>query len=163
MDWCDPPPFSSLIWSIPTRHVPGFLLPKIPSGLTLRLRYSLKEQGTSSTPHSNLDPRPLFSIPVSSQPPRVYGQYLMCASGDSSLLGLPTNDRNLLLNLVGAQVSSTTLFPCTSSITFNFGGSQNRNYTFPLVNTATEDQNGFCETTVADFGNTNHWSAGSSC
>lgn len=79
-------------------------------------------------------------------------------SGDPGILGIPTNDWNTLSNLIGAQtVNGATLFPCSSAITFNFRGTQFRNYTYALVNTNTNNGNGLCTPTANDAGDTTNW------
>ncbi|KAF8312133.1 acid protease [Clavulina sp. PMI_390] len=82
-------------------------------------------------------------------------------TGDPGILGIPTNDWDTLLTLVGAEtVNGATLFPCSSEITFNFRGTQFRNYTYSLVDTTTNNGNGFCTPTANDAGSTTNWITG---
>lgn len=84
--------------------------------------------------------------------------HLFSPKGDPGLLGLPTNDWDTLTNLVGAQtINGNLLFPCASEITLNFRGTQFRNYTFSLVDTTTNNGNGFCNPTANDAGDTTNW------
>lgn len=84
---------------------------------------------------------------------------LTFASGYEGLLTVPERDWEVLLSLVGAKTAnSTTLFPCTSAITFNFRGTQDRNYTFPLVNPGSDNGQGFCNPAVYNSGDTDNWS-----
>ncbi|KAF9514995.1 hypothetical protein BS47DRAFT_1342384 [Hydnum rufescens UP504] len=84
-------------------------------------------------------------------------------TGDPELLGLPTNDWKTLVNLVGAQGPDSNgnyLFPCDATMTLNFRGTQNRDYTFTLVDPTTAKGN-YCSPAANDAGNTKNWIMGS--
>ncbi|KAF8310515.1 acid protease [Clavulina sp. PMI_390] len=83
-------------------------------------------------------------------------------TGDPGKLGIPTDDWSTLLTLVGAEtVNGATLFPCASEITFNFRGTEFRNYTYSLVDITTDNGNGFCTPIANDAGSTVNWITGS--
>ncbi|KZO95678.1 acid protease [Calocera viscosa TUFC12733] len=84
-------------------------------------------------------------------------------TGDPGLLGLPHNDWLTLMSLLGAQGPDTSgnyLIPCNSSMTWNFAGTQLRNYTFNLADTSTNNGLGFCKPAANDAGNTTNWITG---
>ncbi|KZW03614.1 acid protease [Exidia glandulosa HHB12029] len=79
-------------------------------------------------------------------------------TGDPGLLGLPSNDWQTLLNLAGARDDGK--FPCSSTMTWNFHGTTNRNYTFALADTGSDDGSGFCNALANDAGDTTNWITG---
>ncbi|EJD42585.1 acid protease [Auricularia subglabra TFB-10046 SS5] len=83
-------------------------------------------------------------------------------TGDPGLLGLPTNDWNTLVQLAGAKSDSGNgwRFPCSSTMTWNFHGTETRNYTFALADIGTDDGSGFCNALANDAGDTTNWITG---
>lgn len=80
--------------------------------------------------------------------------------GDPGLLGLPTDDWKTLVEAIGAEgpdSSGNYLFPCNSTMTWNFHGTQARNYTFNLADTSSNDGNGLCKPLANDAGDTTNW------
>lgn len=80
--------------------------------------------------------------------------------GDPGLLGLPTDDWLTLIEAIGARgpdSSGKYLFPCSSTMTWNFHGTQGKNYTFNLADTTSDDGNGFCKPLANDAGDTTNW------
>ncbi|KAF8314074.1 acid protease [Clavulina sp. PMI_390] len=84
-------------------------------------------------------------------------------TGDPGLLGLPTNDWKTLVAAIGGQgpdSSGDYLFPCNSTMTFNFNGSEGRNYTFNLADITKDNGSGFCSPLANDAGDTTNWITG---
>lgn len=83
-------------------------------------------------------------------------------TGDPGLLGLPTNDWQTLVQLAGAKSdgSGGWRFPCAASMTWNFHGTTNRNYTFALADAGSDDGSGFCNALANDAGDTTNWITG---
>jgi hypothetical protein len=79
-------------------------------------------------------------------------------TGDPTLMGVPTDDWNLLLGVVGATQddNGAWLFPCQSRMTINMKGSQGRTYTFYLAD-RTQNNNGMCPTFLNDMGYADNW------
>ncbi|KZV89990.1 acid protease [Exidia glandulosa HHB12029] len=86
-------------------------------------------------------------------------------TGDPGLLGVPSDDWITLTTLTGAiqDSNSNWLFPCAASLTWNFNGSTNRNYTVVLSdqNTAqTINGTRFCAALANDSGDVQNWITG---
>ncbi|EJU04521.1 acid protease [Dacryopinax primogenitus] len=84
-------------------------------------------------------------------------------TGDPNLLGLPHDDWLVLMNLLGAQGPDSAgnyLIPCGSQMTWNFAGTEGRNYTFSLIQDGTNDGTGFCQPAANDAGDTTNWITG---
>lgn len=82
-------------------------------------------------------------------------------TGDPGLIALPTPDWNVLTNAVGAfqDASNNWWFPCNSTITINFHGSQNRDYPVALADPTQPNSSrpGFCAATGNDEGVSTNW------
>ncbi|EJU04501.1 acid protease [Dacryopinax primogenitus] len=84
-------------------------------------------------------------------------------TGDPGLLGLPHDDWVTLMSLLGAEGPDSNgnyLIPWESTMTWNFYGSQMRNYTFNLADTTTDNGSGFCNPSANDAGDTTNWITG---
>ncbi|KZT51842.1 acid protease [Calocera cornea HHB12733] len=84
-------------------------------------------------------------------------------TGDPGLLGLPHNDWLTLMSLLGAQGPDSNgnfIIPCDSTMTWNFFGTQMRNYTFNLADTTSDNGSGFCNPSANDAGDTTNWITG---
>ncbi|EJU04519.1 hypothetical protein DACRYDRAFT_105575 [Dacryopinax primogenitus] len=106
----------------------------------------------TSSSSSGVDATNLFNHPV-----------LAFDTGDNQLLGLPHDDWLTLMSLLGAQGSDSNgnfLIPCGSTMTYNFFGTKNREYTFSIADTTTNNGQGFCKPTVIDSGSTTNWITG---
>ncbi|EJU04492.1 acid protease [Dacryopinax primogenitus] len=106
----------------------------------------------ASSSSSAIDATDLFSHPV-----------VTFDTAYGALLDLPHDDWLTLMSLVGAQGPDSNgnfLIPCNSTMTLNFYGSQNRNYTFDLANTSSDNGNGFCNPLASDAGSMPTWLAG---
>jgi len=89
-------------------------------------------------------------------------RYAICA-GDPGLLGLPTEDWKTLIAAIGAKgpdSGGNYQFPCNSTMTWNFHGTQGRNYTFNLADITSDDGSGFCQPLANDAGDTTNWYVG---
>ncbi|KAH7073425.1 acid protease [Auriculariales sp. MPI-PUGE-AT-0066] len=83
-------------------------------------------------------------------------------TGSPGLVGLPTSDWNILVKQAGAKQDDqgNWRFPCKATMTWNFHGSQGRDYTFPLGKAGTDDGTGFCDAGPDDSGPTTNWICG---
>lgn len=74
--------------------------------------------------------------------------------GADGLLYVPSDDYQTLLVTLGAQSNfpEPSRIPCGATMTWSFGGTQNRNYTIGLAATET-NANGFCFPQFYDGGN----------
>jgi hypothetical protein len=100
-------------------------------------------------PSSNLLPVfPAFSHPV-----------ITFDTGDPGLLGLPTDDWNLLVAAVGGEQDEygTWWFTCDSYMNLNLNGSTRRTYQVLLSDTTQENASGLCPTLANDSGLTTNW------
>ncbi|EJU04520.1 acid protease [Dacryopinax primogenitus] len=104
---------------------------------------------------SAIDATDLFNHPI-----------LLFDTGDPGLLTLPHDDWLILMSLLGAQGPDSNgnyLIPCESTMTWNFYGSQNRDYTFDLADTSSNNGNGFCNPLANDGGSIPTWVTGTPC
>lgn len=60
------------------------------------------------------------------------------------------------LDAQGPDGNGNYRIPCTSTMTFNFHGTQGRNYTFNLADTGSNN-GGYCNPLANDAGPTTNW------
>ncbi|EJU04507.1 hypothetical protein DACRYDRAFT_105564 [Dacryopinax primogenitus] len=93
-------------------------------------------------------------------------RFVQASSSSSATLtssGSPHDDWLVLMNLLGAQGPDSAgnyLIPCGSQMTWNFAGTEGRNYTFSLIQDGTNDGTGFCQPAANDAGDTTNWITG---
>ncbi|EJD37929.1 acid protease [Auricularia subglabra TFB-10046 SS5] len=82
-------------------------------------------------------------------------------TGADGLLYVPSDDYQTLLAVLGAQDNFPEPYriPCGATMTWSFGGTQDRNYTIELAAVET-NSNGVCFPLFYDGGNIGNWLAG---
>lgn len=92
----------------------------------------------------------------------LFGGWEKGANLTHDLLQVPSDDWITLTTLTGAQqdANANWLFPCAATLTWNFNGSTNRNYTVVLSDQSTAQTiNGtrFCAALANDSGDVQNW------